>query len=89
MRSVLVVAHTSRRQIVTLVSRAAEQLHASGFEVRMLPSEAAACLRDEVTVFEPDEAAVGCEFVMALGGDGTLLRAAELARPAGVPDAGA
>jgi NAD+ kinase len=85
MRSVLVVAHTSRRQIVTLVSRAAEQLHASGFEVRMLASEAAACMGDDVSVVENDEAAVGCEFVIALGGDGTLLRAAEMARPAGVP----
>ncbi|MFI9507735.1 NAD kinase [Nocardia sp. NPDC052566] len=31
------------------------------------------------------EAAVGCELVLVLGGDGTFLRAAELARPAGVP----
>jgi NAD+ kinase len=85
MRSVLVVAHTSRRQIVTLVSRAAAQLHASGFQVRMLASEAAACLGVDVSVVEDDEAAVGCEFVIALGGDGTLLRAAEMARPAGVP----
>ncbi|MEV4123378.1 NAD kinase [Nocardia sp. NPDC049707] len=31
------------------------------------------------------DAAVGCEMVLSLGGDGTFLRAAELARPAGVP----
>ncbi len=31
------------------------------------------------------EAAVGCELVLVLGGDGTFLRAAELAYPAGVP----
>ena len=30
-------------------------------------------------------AAVGAEMVLVVGGDGTLLRAAELARPAGVP----
>ena len=30
-------------------------------------------------------AAGGCELVLVLGGDGTFLRAAELARPAGVP----
>src|SRR5690606_40575996 len=31
------------------------------------------------------EAAEGAELVMVLGGDGTLLRAAEIARPAGAP----
>ncbi|MFC9898173.1 NAD kinase [Nocardia sp. NPDC127579] len=31
------------------------------------------------------DAAVGCEMVLVLGGDGTFLRAAELARPAAVP----
>lgn len=31
------------------------------------------------------EAAAGCELVLVLGGDGTFLRAAELAYPAGVP----
>ena len=31
------------------------------------------------------EAAEGAELVIVLGGDGSLLRAAELSRPAGVP----
>jgi NAD+ kinase len=34
---------------------------------------------------ERETAARDCELVLALGGDGTFLRAAELARPAGVP----
>jgi NAD+ kinase len=85
MRSVLLVAHTSRRQIVVLARRAAELLRSSGFEVRMLPSEAAACAGDAVRVVDPSEAANGCELVLALGGDGTFLRTAELTRPAGVP----
>lgn len=38
----------------------------------------------EVTTGEPDSAQ-GCEIVIVLGGDGTFLRAAELAYPAGVP----
>ncbi len=84
MRSVLLVAHTSREQIVTLVGRAAAQLRAADFDVRMLASEAAACVGNGVRVLDEAEAAQGCEFVIALGGDGTLLRAAELARPAGV-----
>ena len=85
MRSVLVVAHTSREQIVTLVNRTAEQLRASGYEVRMLASEAVECTGATTIVDEDSQAAESCEFVVALGGDGTLLRAAELARPAGVP----
>ncbi|MCW2657719.1 MAG: kinase [Jatrophihabitans sp.] len=85
MRSVLLVAHTSRRQIVVLAKQAADLLRSSGFEVRMLPSEAAACAGDAVRVVDPAQAAEGCELVLALGGDGTFLRTAELTRPAGVP----
>ena len=85
MRSVLLVAHTSRRQILALANQAAEQLRGFDFEVRMLPAEAAACLSESVRVVDGIDAARGCEMVLALGGDGTFLRAAELARPAGVP----
>jgi NAD+ kinase len=85
MRSVLLVAHTSRAQIVTLAERAAEQLTAAGIEVRMLADEASAFPSTAVRVVEPAEGVDGCELALALGGDGTFLRAAELARPAGVP----
>lgn len=85
MRSVLLVVHTSRRRIVTLASEAAAQLADAGFEVRMLSEEAAACGTDPGTHADGVDAAVDCELVMAFGGDGTFLRAAELARPAGVP----
>ena len=84
MRSVLLVAHTSRRRIIELATRATSLLRESGFEVRMLPSEAATCVGSGVRVMDEADAARDCEFVIALGGDGTLLRAAELARPAGV-----
>lgn len=85
MRSMLLVAHASRGQIRALATQAADQLRAAGFQVRMLPADAAACDGDSVTVVDGDTAAAGCELVLALGGDGTFLRAAELARPAGVP----
>jgi NAD+ kinase len=54
--------------------------------VRMLASEAAVC--DDgapVVLVDEERAAVDAELVIALGGDGTFLRATELARPAGVP----
>jgi len=42
--------------------------------------------RGAVTVVaDDDRAAEGCEIVLVFGGDGTFLRAAEYARPAGVP----
>ena len=85
MRAILVVAHTSRRQIVTLAERAIEQLSGAGIEVRMLPTEAGAFSSAGMQVVDAPAAAEGCELVLALGGDGTFLRAAELARPAGVP----
>jgi NAD+ kinase len=64
----------------------AERLTAAGVSVRVLAPEAAglACTGAEV-VPPTEEAAAGAEMVMVLGGDGTLLRAAELARPAHAP----
>jgi NAD+ kinase len=85
MRSVLLVAHTERRQIVALAARVGAQLSDAGIEVRILAAEAAPGREHPATVVAPEEAANGCELVLALGGDGTFLRAAELARPAGVP----
>lgn len=85
MRSVLLVAHTSRTQIKALAMQASAQLRAAGFEIRMIAAEATACADSAVRVVEQVGAAQDTELVLVLGGDGTFLRAAELARPAGVP----
>jgi NAD+ kinase len=84
-RSVLLVAHTERRQICEEATRAAAQLVAAGLEVRMLRDEAPRVALDGVVAVDTDTAAEGAEVMLTLGGDGTFLRAAELARPAGVP----
>jgi NAD+ kinase len=54
--------------------------------VRVTEAEVPAleCVGAAVVPFGP-EAAAGAELVIVLGGDGTLLRAAELARPTGTP----
>jgi NAD+ kinase len=85
MRSVLLVVHTSRHPIMSLAIQATSRLLAAGFEVRMLPDEAPAGAGSGASVVPADRAAAGAELLLVLGGDGTFLRAAELARPAGVP----
>jgi NAD+ kinase len=85
MRSALVVAHTNRPETRRMAADAADQLHEAGLEVRMLADEAADCGCGRVSVVDHDGAAEGAEIVLVFGGDGTFLRAAEFARPTGVP----
>src|SRR6516164_10127941 len=61
----------------------AGRLTAAGIAVRTLAGEFASPGAHEVPASA--EAAEGAELVIVLGGDGSLLRAAELSRPAGVP----
>ena len=85
-RTVLVVAHTGRPAALRSARLVVDRLTAAGFTVRILAPEAAAlnCVGADVVPAAPD-AAADAEMVIVLGGDGTLLRAAELARPAGAP----
>jgi NAD+ kinase len=81
----LVVAHCARRIITEQATQAAQQLQKAGLQVLMLPEEAACIGAEGVQVRPAEGAAHDAELVLVLGGDGTFLRAAELARPAGVP----
>ncbi len=85
MRSALIVTHDAHAQIAEMAVKAAQRLAGAGFEIRMVAADAAACNKpDGVRVVDHEHAADGAEIVLAFGGDGTFLRAAELARPAGV-----
>jgi NAD+ kinase len=85
-RTALLVTHTGRPDIVDLSRVASEQLERAGFEVRMLASEAKELdVGPDIRPVEQPNAATGAEIVLVLGGDGTFLRAAELARPSGAP----
>jgi NAD+ kinase len=85
-RAALIIAHTTRDLITRKAAFAVRELTRAGFEVRMLAEEARACgSPDVVTVKEEPSAAENAELVMVFGGDGTFLRAAELAHPARVP----
>jgi NAD+ kinase len=85
-RSVLLVVHTGRPEAVQTARLVSERLCSAGVAVRVLKSEAYDLhCPDTIVLPASPEAAEGAEMVLAIGGDGTLLRAAELARPAGSP----
>ena len=85
-RTMLVVAHTGKESARRSATQVIERLTAAGVAVRVTEAEVPAleCVGATVVPFGPG-AADGAELVIVLGGDGTLLRAAELARPAGTP----
>ena len=79
-RNAVVVTHTRLRQSGTVVSEAVSQLRSAGFEVTIIDNTEApdfgvspACVTDDT------------EIVVVLGGDGTILRAAELVHCTQVP----
>jgi NAD+ kinase len=85
-RTVLVVAHTGRKEAVAAARQLVEQLEAARLEVRALAQEQPDLqLAGAHTVPAGPDAARGAELVVVVGGDGTLLRGAEYARPAGTP----
>ncbi|MGH3520092.1 MAG: NAD kinase [Haloechinothrix sp.] len=95
-RQVLLVVHSDREATRDAAREVAELFAEAGFHLRVLDAEVGEFLALDGSVpghdplpyavvhHEADPAA-GVELVFVLGGDGTLLRAAELARPARVP----
>ena len=97
-RTVLLVVHTGRDEATETARRVQKVLSDNGIGLRVLSAEAVdrgslhlspddvRALGVDIEVVDPDPgAADGCELVVALGGDGTFLRAAELARNADIP----
>jgi NAD+ kinase len=84
-RRVLLVTHGGRRDAVELARRVAQYLCDSGLEVRAETEEADDLVSCGVVAVDAEHAAEGCELVVVLGGDGTILRGAELARRFDVP----
>jgi NAD+ kinase len=84
-REALLVTHTGKRRNADHARTVAADLFEAGFVVRVLAEEAAELRIPEAMPVTGRNAAEGAEIVFALGGDGTLLRAAELARPAKAP----
>jgi NAD+ kinase len=85
-RSVLIVTHTGRPGAVRSAQLVLSRLEQAGIAARVLDSEAEDLRCAGVDVMPVSGAAAeGAEMVIVLGGDGTLLRAADLARTCGTP----
>ncbi len=87
-RRVLLVAHPRRTEAHDLAAGVAERLHAEGMTVAILPSEIEAMDLGGHPGVVPASAASpaeGCELVCVLGGDGTILRGAEMSRGTDAP----
>lgn len=84
-RTVLLVVHTGRGQNRRTAERVAAALIAAGLRPRILAEEAGDLALPREAEVAAGNGADGAEMVIVLGGDGTLLRAAELARPTGAP----
>ncbi len=86
-RLVLVLGHTGRPEVIKVAQELLGRLADAGFSPVLLPSEAADIPHgDEVRlVDEPATVLDDVEIVVVLGGDGTILRAAEMARNHTVP----
>ncbi|WP_031511106.1 NAD kinase [Streptomyces megasporus] len=86
-RTVFLLTHTGRQAAVRSAELVVQGLLHNGIGVRVPAEEAAELtLPPSVRVVEADEGVdEDCELLVVLGGDGTLLRGAELARASGVP----
>lgn len=89
-RRVLLVVHAERDATRAAALEVAERFTDAGFAVRTLDADVGQTEHDPEFERFPvvdlaNNPAEGAELVFVLGGDGTLLRAAELARPARVP----
>lgn len=97
-RTVLLVVHTGRAEATETARRVEKVLADNGIGLRVLAADAVdrgplhlapedvRAVGVGTEVVDADErSAEGCELVLALGGDGTFLRAAELARNVEIP----
>jgi NAD+ kinase len=90
-RRVLMIAHTGRDDAREVARAFGKALTTHGIVVRLLASEAAELGLESSTgqmievVPSEHAASADCELVLVIGGDGTILRAAEITRDSGAP----
>jgi NAD+ kinase len=87
----LLLAHTGRVEAREVARAICAALVLEGIGVRLLAHEAVELELDTASVpllestESPDDAGHGCELAIVIGGDGTILRAAEITHRSGTP----
>ena len=92
-REVLLMVHPDREATGEAAREVSARFAKAGIRIRVIEEDVCALINPDehgvgsrcTVVAAEDNPADGVELVFVLGGDGTLLRAAEVARPAGVP----
>lgn len=89
-RRVLLVVHGARPEAVSAAAQVVADLHARGVEVIVSAEAAVSDGLDTIpgltmSSSAPEDLGAGADMVLVLGGDGSLLRAADLARPHDLP----
>jgi NAD+ kinase len=87
-RRVLLLAHPGRPEAHDVAAQLVDALTEHAIRVRLLPDEAAALgipQSDGVELTADGDPSAECELVVVIGGDGTILRAAEMAWNSGTP----
>ncbi|MEZ5095397.1 MAG: NAD kinase [Nocardioides sp.] len=91
-RRVLLLAHAGRAAAHAVVLEFCTSLTAQGIAVRLMAEDAAALGLTPASFTPPlelttsgDDAGRDCELTVVIGGDGTILRAAEVTRHSGTP----
>lgn len=87
-RRILVLAHTGREEALIVARKVVSALSGQALLIRVLADEAdelGISSGSSIELVDEQTASHGCELVVVIGGDGTILRAAELTRESGVP----
>lgn len=87
-RRILLVVHPSRAEVHDHALGVVKRLTSAGVSVAVLSDEVLGTPLEgqpDLVAADPADPTAGCELVCILGGDGSILRAAELSRGSGVP----
>lgn len=82
---VLVVTHPLRQDVAELADKIAAALRGAGVAARILSGEVRSLGRPDALLVSDEDSSATADIVLALGGDGTVLRSAKTAAESDVP----
>ena len=87
-RTILLIVHSGREEATKVAAAFAADIQRSDIDIRILEADRQALQKAGLTgaeVVSATGAAQGCELAVVFGGDGTILRSAEVCRHSGTP----